>query len=174
MTSLDVSPKATQDDHWVCTEWLNRESALLDDRLLHEWLELLHLDLEYTLPVRITREREHGSGFSDTSFHMYEDHESLSIRVKRLDTDYAWAEDPPSRARRLVSNIRVESADAGSYEVRSNFFIFRSRLDEVANDLLVGERRDRLVTDGGVIKLRKREVLLDHSTLPTKNLAVFF
>lgn len=174
MTSLDASSQATQEDHWVCTNWLNREAELLDDRQMHEWLELLHPELEYTLPVRITRERETGSGFSANGFHMHEDYESMSLRVKRLDTDYAWAEDPPSRTRRLVANVRVEATSGDSYELRSNFHLFRSRLDDVAYDLLVGERRDLLVDDGGQLKLRRREVLLDHSTLPSKNLAVFF
>lgn len=174
MTSPNASPKATQEDHWVCTDWLNRESALLDGHLMNEWLELLHPDLEYTLPVRTTREREHGGGFSAKGFHMYEDFESLSLRVKRLDTDYAWAEDPPSRYRRIVSNVRVESAQEGSYEVRSNFLIYRGRLDDIAHELLAGERRDLLVPDESSLKLRRREVLLDHTTLPTKNLAVFF
>ena len=32
---------------------------------------------------------------------------SLGLRVKRLYTDAAWAEDPPSLTRRMVSNIRV-------------------------------------------------------------------
>lgn len=171
---MAVSTRGTQEDHWICSDWLSREGALLDDREMTEWLELLHPDLEYKLPVRITREREHGSGFSADAFHLYEDLESLTLRVKRLDTDYAWAEDPPSRTRRVIGSVRIESAEEGAYEVRSNFFIYRSRLDDVAYDLLVGERRDRLVTDEGALKLRRRDVLLDHSTLPTKNLAVFF
>lgn len=174
MTSLDASPQATQEDHWVCTNWLNREAALLDDQRMHEWIELLHSELEYTMPVRITREREYGPGFSDDGFHMYEDLESLSLRVQRLDTDYAWAEDPPSRTRRMVGNVRVEAADGATYEVRSNFYIYRGRLEEAAGDLLAGERRDRLVAEGGGLKLRRREVLLDHSIVPTKNLGLFF
>ena len=39
--------------------------------------------------------------------------QTLSQRVARLDTGMAWAEDPPSRSRHLITNIEVEPGDAG-------------------------------------------------------------
>ncbi len=38
---------------------------------------------------------------------------SLEWRVKQLLTRKHWAEDPPSRARHLVTNIRIEPASGG-------------------------------------------------------------
>jgi 3-phenylpropionate/cinnamic acid dioxygenase small subunit len=174
VTPADTLQRATPEEHWVCTDWLNNESALLDDQRHHEWLELLHPDLEYRLPIRQTRERQNGPGFSDEGMHMYEDVSSLTMRVKRLDTEYAWAEDPPSRSRRFVSNVRVSKNGDGELHVTSNLLIYRGRLDTVEYDLVTGERRDVLVPVDGELKLRSRTVLLDHSTLPVKNLAIFF
>lgn len=174
MAALDTLQKASPEEHWVCTDWLNTESALLDDQRLHEWLQLLHPGLEYRLPVRITRERQNGPGFSDQAYHMLEDVASLTIRVKRLDTDYAWAEDPPSRSRRFVSNVRVTKNGDGALNVTSNLLIYRGRLDTVEYDLVTGERHDVLVPLDGELRLRSRTVYLDHSTLPVKNLAIFF
>ena len=34
---------------------------------------------------------------------------TLELRVRRLETDVNWAEEPPSRTRRLVTNVRVRS-----------------------------------------------------------------
>src|SRR6202790_1317586 len=55
---------------------------------------------------------------------------TLAGRVARLDTGMAWAEDPPSRTRHMISNIAVEPGDAES-EIRvfSNFSVYRSRDD---------------------------------------------
>jgi len=166
--------KATLEEHWACSEWLNEESELLDDNRLREWLDRLHPELDYRLPIRVTRERTKGAGHSDEGFHMYEDVDSLTTRIDRLDTEYAWAEDPPSRTRRIVSNIRVAVGDAGEYLVRSNLLIYRGRLAATDFELLLGERHDVLVETDDGLKLRRRLILLDHSTLKNKNLAVFF
>jgi 3-phenylpropionate/cinnamic acid dioxygenase small subunit len=176
VTPAERVQKASPEEHWACTDWLNTESALLDDQRLHEWLELLHPELEYKLPVRMTRERQNGPGFSGEAFHMLEDVASLTMRVKRLDTDYAWAEDPPSRSRRFVSNVRVSTNGDGdgALHVTSNLLIYRGRLDMVEYDIVTAERHDELVPVDGELKLRNRTVLLDHSTLPVKNLAIFF
>ena len=40
--------------------------------------------------------------------------ETLRGRVARLDTGMAWAEDPPSRTRHMISNIEVEAGDTKS------------------------------------------------------------
>jgi 3-phenylpropionate/cinnamic acid dioxygenase small subunit len=155
-------------------EWLNDEAALLDSNRMREWLDLLHPDIDYRMPIRITRERPKGLGFSDEGYHMYEDFQSLWVRVERLYGEYAWAEDPPSRTRRFVTNVRVWMADADEYHVLSNLLIFRSRLEAIEYELIAGERQDLLVRRDGGLKLRRRLVLLDHTTLATKNLALFF
>ena len=76
---------------------------------------------------------------------MFEDHGSLEARVARLETEYAWAEDPPSRTRRLVSNIRVEAGEAeGTLRAKSNLLIYRGRYDSPSYNLIAGERQDVL------------------------------
>ena len=40
--------------------------------------------------------------------------ETLGRRIARLETGMAWAEDPPSRTRHMLSNIEVEPGDAAS------------------------------------------------------------
>jgi len=151
------------------------ECELLDDNRLVEWLKVLEPDISYRAPVRITRERTGGPGFSETSWHFLEDHESLTTRVLRLETEYAWAEDPPSRTRRFVSNIRAAQAEiANELAVTSNLLLYRGRMDGPEAQLLSCERHDRLrCRESGEWGLAERRILFDHTSLPTHNLAVF-
>lgn len=151
------------------------EAELLDDQRIRDWLELLDPEIEYRMPVRTTQERTAGLGFSEESWHMNEDFDSLETRVVRLDTDFAWAEDPPSRTRRFVTNVRPTPGGAEDLTaVRSNLLLYRARYDDPSHQLLSAERHDLLrQTDGG-LKLLRRLVLLDHTTLGTSNLGIFF
>lgn len=158
------------------TDALLQEAELLDDNRVREWFDaFVHEDIDYEVPVRVTRERSGGPGFAEGSWHMKETWGTLATRVARLDSEYAWAEDPPSRTRRFVTNIRVEPGGSDDeVTVRSNLLIYRGRYDTTDHQLLSGERRDRFRRTDGSWKLVKRLVLLDHTTLPTHNLAIFF
>src|SRR5437867_278093 len=90
--------------------FLHREAELLDNRKFHFWLEMLSADIQYRVPVRTTRENRDGSGFSRTAFFLDENYVSLKTRVLRFDSEFAWSENPATRTRRLVGNIRLRSA----------------------------------------------------------------
>lgn len=86
----------------------------------------------------------------------------------------AWAEDPPSHTRRLITNVRVKpGADDGTLAVRTNFLLYRGRGDLGAFDLIVGERQDRLRREDQSWLVAKRRIIIDQSSLSTKNLGVF-
>src|SRR5262245_23698029 len=103
---------------WFAAQrFLIHEAELLDDGRLREWLDLLGEDIRYQIPIRITRERSAATELGDVGFHMDEDKGMLTTRIHRLETEYAWAEDPPSRTRRYVTNVRCESAEDESFEV---------------------------------------------------------
>jgi ethylbenzene dioxygenase subunit beta len=157
-----------------CVDFLLDEATALDENRLDDWLTMLHPDIDYRAPIRVTRERTKGLGFSEEGFHFFENHESLTTRIDRLRTDYAWAEDPPSRTRRFVSNFRVSAPEGdGDLRVRSNLLLYRERLDETHQQFLVGERQDDLREADGELRLVRRLVLLDHSILMTPNLGIF-
>jgi 3-phenylpropionate/cinnamic acid dioxygenase small subunit len=105
---------------------------------------------------------------------MFEDHGSLAARVARLETEYAWAEDPASRTRRLVTNVRpTQSDDESLIEVKSNLLIYRGRYDSPDFNLIAAERQDVLRRTDDGLRLLKRLVLLDQATVATHNLAIF-
>jgi 3-phenylpropionate/cinnamic acid dioxygenase small subunit len=148
------------------------EAELLDDRRWEDWLALLGPEIEYTAPIRVTRRSPHNDIIDDLG-HFDDTLSSLTLRVKRLRTDVAWAEDPPSHTRRLVTNVRVTDAGESALSVRTNLMLYRSRGDLGAHDLIVGERHDVLRRAGDGFLISRRRTVLDQSSLGTKNLAVF-
>ncbi len=154
--------------------FLYAEAACLDDRDFTGWLALMTDDVTYRMPVRATRMRLGGDEFIQDMAHYDETRETLTMRVQRLGTPYAWAEDPPSRTRHFVTNVRVQPGEsAGEYAVRSNVLVYRNRGDSPAYDLLSAERHDRLRRVAGQLRLAARVVRIDQSTLGTLNLAIF-
>lgn len=154
------------------SDFLIEEAAALDDRRYEDWFALLTDDIEYVAPVRVTR-RAGNPDVVEESTYFDDNKQSLGLRVKRLLTDVAWAEDPPSMTRRFVSNIRISPQQDGELEVRNNLLLFRSRGDEGVYDLVVGERFDRLRDEGEGLRICRRRVVLDQAALGTKNLGIF-
>ncbi len=56
--------------------------------------------------------------------------------------------------------------------VRSAFLVYRNRL-ETETDILVGRREDVLRREAGALKIARRKILIEQSTLLAKNLTVF-
>jgi 3-phenylpropionate/cinnamic acid dioxygenase small subunit len=155
-------------------EFLFHEAELLDSGRFQEWLDLLADDILYQMPVRMTRERAQGADLSEEMQFFWDDKATLTLRVERLKTEFAWAEDPPSRTRHFVSNVRVRpTANPDEVAVRSYVLIYRTRGDMARHDLLSGERRDLLRRVGGAWKLAKRSFVVDQTVLGTRNLAIF-
>jgi ethylbenzene dioxygenase beta subunit len=161
------------------TEFLYQEAELLDEGRYREWLGLLTDDIRYQVPVRVAKERGASqsavTGIATNMFHLDEDRDSLELRVDRLETGFAWSEEPPSRIRHFVSNVRTEPVEGSPDEVavRSSVLVYRSRWDRPEHDLLSCERHDLLRRVDGHWRLARRRVLLDNTTLPTLNLSFF-
>lgn len=157
-------------------QFLYVEARLLDEIRLKEWGATLAQDLIYTAPLRETRPvNQQAASVVRTMQHYHDDLRSVMGRIVRLTgTKSAWAEDPPSRTRRLVTNVLVEATDKpDEYSVRSYLLVTRSRFNFDEFDLISAERRDVLRADGESFKLARREILLDQAVLGTPNLAIF-
>jgi 3-phenylpropionate/cinnamic acid dioxygenase small subunit len=167
MSAIDLQTRLDIQDMYAL------EAELLDERRFEEWLELFAPELEYTAPLRVSRKQPHPD-IIDAIGHFDDDLGSLTLRVRRLRTDVAWCEDPPSFTRRLVTNVRIRPGDGeGTLAVRTNFLLYRSRGDLGMYDLIVGERQDSLRRDGDRWLIAKRRTLIDQASLSTKNMGVF-
>jgi phthalate 3,4-dioxygenase beta subunit len=105
--------------------------------------------------------------------HFDEDMYALRKRVQRLATDHAWTEDPPSRTRHFVTNVRTFRHDQQHLRVESALLLFRSRGDTREADLISAGRSDLLRQTEADLKLARREITVDEAVLRTQNLAVF-
>ena len=163
----------TDPAHLAAHQFLVEEAALLDAADYAGWLDLLCEDIRYVMPVRVTTAR--GAGFDSLADmgHFDEDMYALRKRVQRLATDHAWTEDPPSRTRHFVTNIRTFAGGPGELRVESALLLFRSRGDTREPDLLSAGRTDLLRETSGGLRLARREIIVDESVLRTQNLAVF-
>jgi len=162
--------------HNRIVEYLYEEASLLDQLRLQEWSTRLAQDLVYSAPLRETRPMDQQAAtVVRTVQHYHDDWRSIMTRIARLTaTKSAWAEDPPSRTRRMVTNVLVSKADkAGEYWVNSYLLVTRSRFNFHEYDLISAERRDLLRQDGDSFKLARREILVDQAVLGTPNLAIF-
>jgi 3-phenylpropionate/cinnamic acid dioxygenase small subunit len=171
---LGTRIRVGQPAHNDVTDFLYEEAHFLEQGEFEDWLLLLDDAIRYVAPVRRTRLRHEGSGFDPVMNHFEDNLPTLKQRVRRLRTRYAFAEDPPSRTRRLVTNIRVhETAAAGELAVSSSLLVLRNRLDDPQSHLVSALREDVLRQHPDGLKLARRTVLLDSATLPTHNLAIF-
>lgn len=176
MTAKQPTETAAIDDGRLareCTTFLYHEAELLDGRQFGQWIDLLSSDIDYRIPVRTTRLNQDGDGFSQTAYFMKEDLGSLKLRVAKLGSEYAWAENPATRTRHMISNVRVGTATAEGQAVASNFAVYCFRGDSPTPLVVTGERRDVLVRAADTWKLKRRLVLLDSTVLGLEALSIF-
>jgi biphenyl 2,3-dioxygenase beta subunit len=152
------------------------EADMLDQFRLRDWLNILTDDVRYRIPIRTNRTvlGRPAIEVSDSDMLLDEDKRTLTQRVVRLETGRAWAEEPRSRSRHLVTNVRVRpAARENEFIVTSNFIAYRNRL-EVEQDFFVGTREDLLRLDAGALTIADRLVLLDQAVITAKNMTILF
>ena len=96
-------------------DFLYEEAALLDAWRLDDWLALLTADAVYRVP---SNDRLLGDP-KDTLFIIADDINRIRARVTRLKKKDAHAEDPRSRTRRLLTNVRIVSRNGAALEVEA-------------------------------------------------------
>lgn len=181
MTDLASRPRLTVPPvlQQEVEQFYYREARLIDERHFDEWYQLLADDLVYWMPIRRNFQTGRPAdewGRSDEIAVFDDDKETIGWRVKRLATGMAWAEEPPSRTRHLVTNVVITPVDGGhiELEVESAFHVYRTRL-ETQVDQYVGARQDllRRHPEHG-FEIARRHILLDQNVLLANNISIFF
>jgi ethylbenzene dioxygenase beta subunit len=156
-------------------EHLYYEAELLDTTQFEVWLGLLTEDLEYRMPARLNVRDRTNPGFSATTDIFADNLASLTVRIHRLRTNFAWSEDPPSRTRHLITNVRVQETETPlELSVRSNFLLYRTRAEQTEPDLFAGERQDTFRSVEGAWRLARRLILLDQTIVNARHLSIIF
>lgn len=159
-------------------QFLFAEAQLLDEHRYVEWIELFTEDVHYWAPTRMTRthrERAREIAAEDEAAFIDDDLFYLAGRVRRLTSGVSWSEEPPSRTRRLITNVRI-TAGEGQLEVTSNFYVYRSRLQR-HQDWFVGERIDvlrpvDLDATGYPYQIAARKIVLEQATLLAPSISI--
>ena len=138
---------------------LYKEAALLDEWRLEEWLGLLTGDAVYEVPPTDVPEGDS----RNTLFIIADDMLRIRSRVKQLLGKAAWSENPRSRTRRMIANVRVVGTDGDNILVTANFAVYRMRYESV--DTYIGHYDYRLVWAGSDLKIRERRAILDNEAL---------
>lgn len=144
-------------------EFVYLEARLADERHYDEWESLWTADGVYWVPAnddQIDPETEMSIIFDNRS--------RIATRVKQLNTGKRHSQTPPSRLRRLISNIERTETD-GAIEVGANFIVFESRERGVTlwgGRVLYGLRH----TEEG-LRMARKTVLLANSDQPLPTLA---
>lgn len=161
-------------DHIALEQTLFREARLLDEERFDEWLAMTTEDVVYRMALRGRRFRKDRSGDLPVGTGMIfnDDRARLQLRIDRLVSGYVWAEDPVNFVRRIVSNVEIALTEDGA-RVHSVIAIHRNRIDNLTRTLIAG-REDLWRETEGEWRLARRDLVLDHSTVPDSNLNVFF
>ncbi|HYU11921.1 MAG TPA: aromatic-ring-hydroxylating dioxygenase subunit beta [Stellaceae bacterium] len=135
------------------------EAALLDEWRLEEWLALMADDARYLVPPLDTPDADH----RDTLFLIADDRRTLASRVRQLLSGVTWAENPRSRTRRLVTNVRLLQVTDSEARVTANFAVWRFQHEQT--DVYVGRYLHVLVRGASGLLFRERRAVLDLETL---------
>lgn len=136
------------------------EAAMLDEWRLNEWLALMTDDARYLVPSLDSPESDHRTAL----FLISDDMTTLRSRVGQLLGRSAWAENPRSRTRRLVTNFRILEANGAEAKVAANFAVWRFQLNQT--DTYVGRYVHTLVRGpAGGLLFRERRAVLDLESL---------
>jgi len=137
--------------------FLYREARLMDENAYEEWLSLWAADnICYWVPGSAD-ETDPGHQISI----IYDDRKRLEARIKRLASGYAFAQDPKSRMRRVISNIEVGEDADGTVTTWSNFALGEFRRGK--QDIFVGRTMHKLRPEGDIFKILLKKVLLINS-----------
>ena len=140
-------------------DFLYDEAALLDDWRLDEWLELFADECGYYVPPTDVPDGDHRIDL----FLVADDRKRLEARVSQLKGQFAHAEHPNSRTRRLITNVRIHESTDNTFRATSNFVVYRMRMQEMA--AYVGRYEHTFVREDGAMKIRERRAILDLEAL---------
>ena len=108
-----MSAQVSLELHHRISQFLFHEASLLDDWRFRDWLAQLDEEIRYTMRTTVnaqTRDRRKGVQ-PPTTWIFNDTKDQLERRIARLETGMAWAEEPPSRTRHLISNCQVNETD---------------------------------------------------------------
>jgi 3-phenylpropionate/cinnamic acid dioxygenase small subunit len=148
-------------------QFVYREARLADEHAYDDWEALWTDDAVYWVPF--------GSDDSDPESQMSvinDNRARIATRIKQYHTGKRHSQTPPSRLRRLISNVELLEADPahpGDLLAGANFVVYESR--ERGITLWAGRTEYRLRREGDHLRLAAKKVFLVNNDRPLNTLA---
>ena len=142
--------------------FLIHETALLDERRYPEWIELFTPDGVYWVPAN----RDDTDPRTHVSL-IYDNVARLKERLVRADSGMFWAQDPPTRATRVIGNLSV-APDGADLLAACKLVLVTQRRGQAQT--LSGTCTYQLTPAGDEFRIRRKTVLLIQNDEPQLNL----
>lgn len=145
-------------------QFIYREARLADEHAYDEWEALWTDDAVYWVPF--------GSDDSDPKSQMsviYDNRSRIATRIKQYHTGKRHSQAPPSRLRRLISNVELLGEEESDVLAGANFVVYESRDRGIT--LWAGRTEYRLRRDGESWRLASKTVFLVNNDRPLSTLA---
>ncbi len=132
--------------------FLYREARLMDENRFMEWFEMFDDPCLYWIPAN---EEDYDPNTHASLF--YGGRTIVNNHVIRLQEGKAFAQEPRSRMRRVVSNIEIEDS-GGEVSVHANFIINEIRKHEQRYH--TGRSHYKLAPANGSFKIKYKKAVL--------------
>jgi 3-phenylpropionate/cinnamic acid dioxygenase small subunit len=145
-------------------QFIYREARLADELRYEEWEALWTDDAIYWVPAN-------GDDIDPTAQMsvLFDNRSRIATRIKQLQTGKRHSQNPPSRLRRLVSNVEVLGCEGDDVLAGANFLIYESRERGVTLWAGRSEYRLRRTEDG--LKMAHKKVLLVNNDRPLNTMS---
>jgi 3-phenylpropionate/cinnamic acid dioxygenase small subunit len=142
---------------------LYMEARLLDERRYEQWLGLFSADSMYWVPAN-------GDGVDPNRevAIVYDDITRLTGRIERLTSGGAHAQSPPSKTRRIVSNVQIEESSEDAATVLCTFIMYELRRSK--ERVFAGRGEYRMRCEDGRWKITGKKAILVNNAEVIDNL----
>lgn len=142
-------------------DFLFSEARLLDNWKLEEWLELFVAQgARYSIALT---DADDDSDPYRLLYYVDDEQELMRERVIRLGKNTAYAENPHSLCRRLVSNVQILSGSDDCFEVVANYVLYRTKFG--ATDVYPGHLVYKLCVENGRLAIQHKTAYIDTQDL---------
>jgi 3-phenylpropionate/cinnamic acid dioxygenase small subunit len=139
-------------------DFVVHEARLLDEKRFEEWNALFTDEAYYWVPL--TPDQPDGVNYTS---HLYEDKMLRDLRIERLKSPRAYAQQPPSRSLHVLQLPGVEDMDAAAnrFVLRTPFHYTESQGDDL--QFLAGTAWHHLTVQDGALRMTLKRVNLINS-----------
>lgn len=121
LTAAGIDPGRLAPVDPLVAAFIFLEARLADEARYSEWEALWADDACYWVP------RHEGADPEAEVSYIYDNRRRLASRVRQLNTGARHSQTPPSRMRRLITNLELLETDGDTTTVGSNFVLYEQR-----------------------------------------------